>query len=375
MSAVVQTASRHQKQRVLGSFRVRVESELNQLNACYLALGLANNTLYSPAFFLASVSARTWNPAVIVIQNDNRTPVGILYTKERKVMGWRTGLYFADATLGSLISSDGLDEEQAFWAGMTNLLESGQVRGLRLLAPPCGHEVALLGVLARKKGFEFRTVPTESHVVLELTATYEEFLTRLGSKTRRNFRYYRNRSENAGHEYVENLSLEEFSPAAWNLEAQAPTGGDREGLRRALKMFKAAQKPLLVGLKSPEGEILSLLGGWYEDKRVVIFMQLNSDKRHAKYSLSLVLRAHLIESLIRQKCSEIVWWAGVGEPISNYCVPVPSAWVYLDRPDFVWRTLRALIDRHRHRMPARFRFVAEWLVPPQAKFAQCSAAE
>lgn len=364
MSAAAQTAPIRRYQRVLSAIRIESKDLLAEAQRCYSACGAVSGNQYSPAFFIASVTRRTWNPAIVAIWDGNHEPAGILYAKERRVLGLKTGLFFADATLGALIAGNDDDQEQAFRAGMTALLKNPGMRGLRLLAPPAGHEVESLQELARDYKYEFRVTAAESHLILPLTANYEDFLAQLGSRTRRNFRYYRRGSHNAGHAYVEDLTMAEFSAGAWKLEAQAPTGGSATGLERALRMFGAARRPLLVGLRSAEGELLSLVGGWYEDGRAVIFMQLNSDKRHAKYSLSLVTRTHLIESLIQKRYREIVWWAGVGEPISHYCRAVPSAWVYLDRPSGGWRALRSLLDRNRKRVPARFREVSEWVVPP-----------
>lgn len=361
MGTAVRIAS-IQREGELSASRAGVESGLP---AFYSKLDLGDSDHYSPGFFLASVSRRAWSPALVLISDGTGEPAGILYSKERKIGAFKTGLIFADATLGALIAARDDDQQEAFRAGMKKMLASREVRGVRLLAPTGGYEAGTLEQLAKETGFEFRTAPAESHSILPLPDTNEEFLARLSSKTRRNFRYYRNRSENAGHAFVERLELDEFTRAAWILEGEGTTGGDAEGLERALKMFAAAKEPLLVGLRSADGELLSVVGGWYEENRAVIFMQLNSDKKHAKYSLSLVMRAHLIERLIEQEYGAILWWAGVGEPLNHYSTPVPSMWLYADRPSLSWRSARCLVDLVKGKLPPRYRAIADWVTPPQ----------
>jgi hypothetical protein len=118
-----------------------------------------------------------------------------------------------------------------------------------------------------------------------------------------------------------------------------------------------------MGLRDASGVWLSLLGGWYEADAAVILLQMNSDRKHARFSLSQVMRAHAIEALIQQQQTGIVWWAGVGEPLCHYTRPVPACWVYLDRPSPAWRWSRRFIQRHRGLIKGRAREISEWIVP------------
>jgi hypothetical protein len=79
-------------------------------------------------------------------------------------------------------------------------------------------------------------------------------------------------------------------------------------LRRALKMV-AADRPFYVGLKDGRhGKWLSIAGGCHRPDSAVMFFQLNNDLEFAHDSISLVLRACLVESLIRQGAKELLFW-------------------------------------------------------------------
>jgi hypothetical protein len=317
---------------------------------------------YSPDFFLATLSPKSWRPRIAVV-HEGEECTGLVYSKERTFHGFNTGLIYADSTLGSLVVAAPAQQRAVLHTGIAALLKHPGIRGLRLLVPPAGYEIPVLEELAAETGWEMECRSAENHVVLPLQSTYEEFLQTLGYKTRRNFRYFRKKSQTADHVFSASLTLQEFEAGARALLSEDIVGGDRHGLLRALSVFKNSERPLLMGLRAADGEWLSLLGGWYEADRVVILLQMNSDRKHAKFSLSQVMRTHAIETLIQQEQTGIVWWAGVGEPLNRYTQPVPTCWVYLDKPSLGWRGLRQLVKRHRGLFKGRASEMTEWLVP------------
>jgi len=354
---------REVKTRFLTANLISARSEWTQIIDAFSELKLHDPRIHSPTFFLASVSPESWDPTFVVVRDEKRKTIGLLYAKERKILGVKSGLFFADATLGSLIASEHCNEQGVLEAALSALIRGGRVRGLRLFTPPAGYEVEVLGLLAKTNNFEFQTAPIERHATLQLAPTYEEFLERLSYKTRRNFRYFRKRSKEAGHVYVENISLEENISSIRALEAECSQGVSEEALQRSIEILRAAPKPLLLALKSDDGELLSFVGGWHEGDRTVIIIQLNSDKRYSKYSLSLVMRTYLIESLINDGCKELFWLGGVGEPLRGYCVSVPTSVVCLDSPGVFWRMGRRFISAIRHKLPDRVRVQAELAMP------------
>jgi hypothetical protein len=89
--------------------------------------------------------------------------------------------------------------------------------------------------------------------------------------------------------------------------------------------------------------------------------QCNNDCDFGSDSLSIVLRAYLIESLIGQSLEELVIWADTRGPLSRYVSYVPAVGVRLDLPTCSWRVARLLISTARPFLPRRLAAVAQWI--------------
>lgn len=319
-----------------------------------------------PDFFFASVTPRVWTPRVISVQRQGQL-AGLVYTKERKVAGVPTGIFFGDATLNGMVAAEPAERGAVFLAAIEALLKRKRTLGLRLLLPPGGFEISALEPLLGAQPVDYASSAAAHHQALPLGHTYEEFLHRLGPRTRRNFRYYRRKFETDGHVYVEHLHLSEFKQAAEQLMLHDVVGANREGMSRAFAMFSQVRQPILTGLRHKDGAWLGLLGGWFEGTRPVIFFQINSDKQHSRSSLCLVLRGYFFESLISRGARSVVFWAGVGQPLLRYCTPVPAVSVYIDKRQAAWRGLRSMTASVVRKLPASMTWRADWIVPAQLR--------
>ncbi|HEX4750127.1 MAG TPA: hypothetical protein VH302_11350 [Bryobacteraceae bacterium] len=322
----------------------------------------------TPDFFLASVAPRVWAPRVITVKQQGEL-AGLVYTKERKVAGLPTGIFYGDATLNGIVAAEASERGAVFLAGIETLLKRKRTLGLRLLLPPAGFEMSALGPLLRSQTVDYVCNAATNHQTLALGRTYEEFLQRVGPRTRRNFRYYRRKFEVEGHNYVENIPLGEFRRAAERLSLDNVVGANREGMSRAFAIFSRVRQPILIGLRHKDGSWLALLGGWFEGARPVIFFQINSDKHHSRSSLCLVLRGYFFESLCRIGARSVVFWAGVGQPLLRYCTPVPTTSVYIDKRQAAWRGLRGGIASAVRMLPREMAWRAEWIVPAHVREA------
>jgi hypothetical protein len=74
-----------------------------------------------------------------------------------------------------------------------------------------------------------------------------------------------------------------------------------------------------------------------------------------------VLRAYLVELLIRQRVEELVMWHGTGPPLSRYVSYVPMIGVRLDKPTYPWRVVRLLVSKVGPRLPRRLAINARWI--------------
>jgi hypothetical protein len=214
---------------------------------------------------------------------------------------------------------------------------------LRLLAPPDGFEARVAANTSSALDFEIGCGTVEAHTRLPLAPDYEQFVERLGYKTRRNFRYYRRRFEDEGHTYHPQVSLSEMRAAVAALRSKCRIPSARSEIRRAVDVASAVDHPWIVGLTHRNGEWLSVAAGWHDANRATMFFQLNNDREHAEASLSVVLRARLIETLIAGGTRELLFWSGSAPPLSRYTTPIPAVAYHLDSSTPVWRLARFVI--------------------------------
>jgi hypothetical protein len=318
-----------------------------------------------PRFFLASITPSLWIPRVVVIQRGALIE-GIVYTKERKLAGLRTGMLFGHSTLGTLVVASPGQREAVLEQALTALLASKRTSGIRLLVPPQGFEMAVSErVVQRSKAsrrqIEFSHRTDSDHQVVPLQASYESFLNTLSYKARRNMRYYRRRYEAAGHHYVGRMDLAEFRRIAYRLLDRSVVGGKPEGVTRALGMFSEADRPILAGLRRADGQWVAILGGWYEGDNPVVLFQMNNDRDYSAESLSAVLRAYFIEDLIAHGCRQVFFWAGVSGPVARGAQPYPSSTVSLDAGTRRWRALRRLCMLLAPHLPRRIQWAVDWI--------------
>lgn len=316
-----------------------------------------------PLFFLASIETEVWIPRVVSVEEAGKV-VGILYAKERKYAGVPLGILFADGSLGSMTVADQHRREGILETAIRKLWELPGVRSLRVLVPPDSCEdVAFRRSFAAEAGrtVDVRYSAVENHCVLDLPEDYECFLNSLGKQSRRNFRYYRRRAERAGWKYVDGMSPIEFREIALRLLAKDVVGADQSGLTRALNMLSCTNRPILIGLKSDDGEWVSILGGWYEYDRAVVFCQMNNEKDYPDSSLSIVLRGYLIESLIQNRVSKLLFWAGIGAPLRRHCHFLPTTGANFDSRRVHWRLVRGLLPRLTWMLSPRLKYLSSWI--------------
>ena len=247
---------------------------------------------------------------------------------------------------------------------MKALFTSRHTHAMRLAIPPGGVDARAIATAPFATRFDRgygAASPFDLHARLELPGDYQEFLGRLGPTTRHNFRYYRRKFELAGHVYAPALSLDDLQRIATELctSSQIPIG--RAAIGRAVALMTACERPWASGLRHRDGRWLSVAGGWFSGDSAFLFMQVNCDRDHERASLSVVHRAHLIETLIGRGAPELVFWSGVGPPLSRYAVPMPAMMACLDRRTPGWRLVRSLIGSSQRWMPKRIAADVRWM--------------
>ncbi len=313
----------------------------------------------NPQFFLASIDDNAWAPVVAVVRHENTT-VGILYAKERKFARTFIGLVYADATLHTMLVASPAERAPVLRAALRAVIETPGIMGLRIVVPPDGFEHDAIEGLLEARALDARYSQVKNHSALELPPGYETFLGSLGSRTRRNFRYYRRRFEDSGGAYIQNIPLEEFERVARELEMKCVPMAGRKGIERDIRMLSTIKDPIFVGLKSSGGEWLSVLGGWYDADRAVVFLQLNNDRDYPRSALCTVLRGYFIERLISRNVPTLLFWGGAVGNLLPYCEYLPAVCAQIDRPTLIWRSIRAVIGWSIDFLPPNYRRSARW---------------
>lgn len=337
------------------------QAEIQDLKASLSLFGRQDDILRDPAFFLASVATK-WEPKVVAVRGGGEL-LGVVCAKEMLVPGFRFGLAYADLTFGSILLGDPQAHPDTIVFALKTLLASPGVGGLRLRVQRRSAEMAAVRKMLAAGGLDVRFSRVKDHAILALPCTYEQLLQSFGSTTRHNFRYYRRRFEAAGHVYLEDLSLNQVRLAAADLESKSSIPVRPGSTGRMIAMAATAERPLAVGLRHRNGEWLSIVCGVYRPAAGVLILQLNNDRDFPKDSLSVVMRAYLIESLIRQGMKELVIWSGTAAPLSRYATYIPTAGIYLDRPTWGWRFLRGLASRVGPLLPKDIRQDVRWISP------------
>ncbi len=321
-----------------------------------------------PRFFLATVDERVWSPRVVVVSRSG-VIAGIVYFKERKIAGIATGMVYGDDTLYSMVLAEPQDRDAVLRAGLEAVMNWRRVWALRIMVPQSGSALLCIREAGLLRNFEVDHVEAENHCDVLIPANYNSFLESLGSKTRRNFRYYRRRAEESGFQYVPEMDRGQFAQAAHDLLEKSVVGADKNGIKRALQIFSSVNRPLYAGLQHPDGSWLSILGGWFEADHTMVFLQMNNDREYPLHSFSIVMRSYLIEDGIRRRLKALRFWAGLGGPLYRYRVPVPSVRMHLDKRGFGWRGFRSMLLYSLPLFSKRMQWAAEWIAPARPRGA------
>jgi hypothetical protein len=316
----------------------------------------------SPQFFLNSIAQERSFPRVVVVRRAG-TVIGVVYAKERKLAGFRTGLIWGDASHGPIIACKPEEREAVWSCALSYLLVRKTVLGIRLAIPHTEYELYAGERIVSSIGAVASYCEYSANAILPLTSSYEALLNQMGPETRRNFRRYRRQFEMHGHAYAEPLTIPEFRAATLDLMGKSSIPTEKLRVQRKVWMCLAAARPMLVGLRARSGEWLAVLGGWYDRDQATAVLQMNRDQDHRADSLSVVLRGYLIESLIRRGLQSIVFVGGVSEPLKRYCRIVPIVVLYLDKSNGFLRPAR-LLELAARLAPPRLALKAVWLANP-----------
>lgn len=283
----------------------------------------------TPAYFLAGLESSD-QPRVVACYESGKL-VGVFYASELSILGVRTGFIFGGDLLGRGLVLAAADREQAiFTAACAFLLNKGR-HALRFYWTPQFPLIGEINLPQRSARLQMKLDVHPEGDWLRLGPSYEDFLSGMGSHTRRNLRYYRRKVEALGISYSGALAPDEISGAIESLNQVADYPIKQARLDRDRRYFAAFETPVVAGLRDSEGKFISLVTGFTSGSHLHILTQLNRESEELrKLSVSLVLRGYLIEEFIERGFTAVHFIHGSSAMLGRFCEEVNLQVVSID---------------------------------------------
>jgi hypothetical protein len=148
---------------------------------------------------------------------------------------------------------------------------------------------------------------------LPLEPTFDGTLAKIGTRTRRNMRYYRKRAEaELGCAFVPEVQISKREFLGFNRECMYAVPAKVASWR--YDSLKEIGTPLFMGIKDSGGRWLSLLGGRRHHDGTEILWQMNRSGLSA-YSLSIVMRTYFMEHEIAHGMRKLYMEGGTAHPM------------------------------------------------------------
>jgi hypothetical protein len=321
------------------------------------------NITYTPSYFLFRLESSQLPCVVTCWEGGHLT--GILYASEFSWLGVRTGWAFGGDYCGRGLLLAGPEREVEILAAASGHLLEHAVHAARFYWSPHRAETApVLSHTGPSLRFRDSLQQREEGDWLQLPSSYEEFLNRLGSHTRRNLRYFRRKSEQGGYAFAPALSPAEYERAVHGLNAAADYAAEPARADRDRSFFAHFGSPVFAGIRAPNGDLVSVLSGVAVGTHFHVLTQLNHLALR-KLSISLVLRGYVIENLIRAGFTTIHFVEGASRMLGQFCDPVVLHTLTFDRtPSLVvpmkqlGSGIARLLRSYGRRVPIRLQFMA-----------------
>ena len=306
---------------------------------------LSDEVTLTLAYFLARVREKKTLPFLVAVY-ENEELVGVAYGMRHCLLNVPVGVFEFGDSCGdaSIIALDHCFREVVDAA----LAAISQQRRLWLARISWNTGSSPLGAAAwehkNPSGMSTRAFGLDVWNLLRLTPDYEVFLSKMGSQTRHNLRYYRRRVERLGWAFVKDLNFEQGSAAFKSLHPFQSAGfSKRTRLDSYLQTIRDVPGSFFSGLRTQEGEWMSVVCGWVKGSRMFILLQVNST-RDAKASVSTVLRSYIIENAIKSGIRDIKVIDGCGGILRKY-TQVPSSHLLMQKDGYFGRLFGRAICR------------------------------
>lgn len=195
---------------------------------------------------------------------------------------------------------------------------------------------------ARVRG-EWTWREREIAAYLPLEDTYDGTLAKIGTKTRRNLRYYHRRAEtNLGCRVVTEVEIGREEFLAFNRECMYPVP-DYVAMWR-YDTQKKLTEPVLMGMKDGDGRWLGILGGRRHKDRMEVLWQMNRAGLSA-YSLSTVMRSYCMENEIGRGMKRLYFEGGTAHSLNHSFVKEELMDLVVVRRSIVAKVMKMMAKR------------------------------
>jgi hypothetical protein len=295
-------------------------------------LNVESDVLLNPVHFLASTDD-TRRPCSVGCWRGTRF-LGLLYATEHFVRGLGIGYAVGgDFTGRGLLLCAPEDEAAVLKAAITRMVSEGiHSFHLRLL-PKDQSRFAMKGLDMK---FLDALIPGDR---IALKSDFEEFLGGLGKNTRRNVRAYTRKTEELGISFIEELNENQYADAVVRLNARSQFPADDLHISRDERLLALHRGGERMGLRSPEGVLISVLCGFRQGNRFHLLTQFN-DRNYERLSLSLVLRGHMMKHLIECGVLELQFMGGSSLSFGRFCEPQTYRSLFIDKKTGVAAALK-----------------------------------
>ncbi len=259
------------------------------------------------------------NSPIVVLVDQGTKPVAAVLLYQRRFCGIPTGVI-----KGGNGSGDGV-----VVAPPPLRTAALQAALAKVLSLPLTHTVlvAARGVDAQaaqirpqdELGAQWRAREVETH--LSLAGGFEGFMSRLRTRSRRNYRYFRRRAESElGIVFVPSLTNAEAGQAVEELHGVSMFPVPRGRAMRFQAAIQDTPDSFAMGVRDQSGRWLSYIAGWRHADATFVEWQLNHHE-FAAASLSTVMRTYFLEHEAMAGVGEIVFVGGTSAALARYCKP------------------------------------------------------
>jgi hypothetical protein len=263
---------------------------------------------------------------------------GIIHKYERRVRGWRTGIYdgavllpFATSSVKARLRLDAL----------TSALSDTDVITLRILGTEAVPTETVDNPSPKDQSSAGETAQQyRIREVMPLADTYERYLRGLGKHTRRNIVHCQTqaRRDAIKFDFTIAVSAVDRSRLSALAKLNMPFATKPRRLMNVIQFLASQAQPFQAYLtRLGDDHPFSITGGFIEGDLALMTYQINI-RSSRTLSPSLMLRSFLVQALIERGVRNLAFVGGCAGLLYHQCTAVPAGEVLLVRRTFIGRT-------------------------------------